>query len=170
MTFENLLYCYKFCFVIPYISSCNTVEKRILWTREYWLKNIKQIFMNSLICQYINYNWQLAIYTVHSKCINAHTLRSDISLPKCSTHSREMSDKFESEHPLTPSIWSDIVGAFRVFGRTWEWIFKDFFLHFLRWTCQTFCDRCVFTPGKVAQRSIFVTLWHDRRSMHRSTS
>ena len=43
----------------------------------------------------------------------------------CPTHSREMSDKFESQHPLTPSIWSDIVGAF---GRTWEWIFKDFFI------------------------------------------
>ena len=42
--------------------------------------------------------------TVHSKCINAHTLRSDISLPKCPTHSREMSDTFESQHPL--SIWS----------------------------------------------------------------
>ena len=45
-------------------------------------------------------------------------VRSDISLPKCLTHSREMSDKFESQHPLTPTIWSDIVGAFRVFGRT----------------------------------------------------
>ena len=53
-----------------------------------------------------------------------------------------MSDKFESQHPLTPSIWSDIVCALRVFGRTWEWIFKDFFLQFSRWTCQTFCDRC----------------------------
>ena len=29
-------------------------------------------------------------------------------------------------------------------GRTWEWIFKDFFLHFSRWTCQTFCNRCIF--------------------------
>ena len=53
------------------------------------------------------------ICTVHSKCINTHTLRSDISLPKCPTHSREMSDKFEST-PLvghrgcTPSIWSDV--------------------------------------------------------------
>jgi hypothetical protein len=28
-------------------------------------------------------------------------------------------------------------------GWTWEWIFKDFFLHLSRWTCQTFCDRCV---------------------------
>ena len=49
---------------------------------------------------------------------NSHTLRSDISLPNCLTHSREMSDKVESQHPLTPSIWSDIVDAFRVFGRT----------------------------------------------------
>jgi hypothetical protein len=39
--------------------------------------------------------------------------------------------EFESQHPLTPTIWSDIVGAFRVFGRTWEWIFKDFFFTFL---------------------------------------
>ena len=36
--------------------------------------------------------------TVHSKCIDDHTLRSDIFLPKCPTHSREMSDKFESQH------------------------------------------------------------------------
>ena len=43
--------------------------------------------------------------TVHSKCINAHTLRSDISLPKCPTHSREMSDKFES----TPSYCEYLV-------------------------------------------------------------
>ena len=35
-------------------------------------------------------------HTVHSKCINAHTLRSDIFLLKCLTHSREMPDKFES--------------------------------------------------------------------------
>jgi hypothetical protein len=31
-----------------------------------------------------------------------------------------------------------------LFGRKWEWIFKDLFLHFSRWTCQTFCDRCIF--------------------------
>jgi hypothetical protein len=47
--------------------------------------------------------------TVHSKCINAHTLRSDIFFPKCPTHSREMFDKFESQHSLSPTIWSDIV-------------------------------------------------------------
>jgi hypothetical protein len=46
--------------------------------------------------------------TVHSKCINYHTLRSDIFLPKCPTHSREMSDKFESTLS-SPTIWSDIV-------------------------------------------------------------
>jgi hypothetical protein len=39
-----------------------------------------------------------SILTVHSKCINAHTLRSDIFLPKCPTHSREMFEKFESQH------------------------------------------------------------------------
>ena len=47
--------------------------------------------------------------TVHSKCINVHTLRSDIFLPRCPTHSREMSDRFESQHSLSPTIWSDIV-------------------------------------------------------------
>jgi hypothetical protein len=55
---------------------------------------------------------------IHSKCINAHTLRSDISLPKCPIHSREMSDKFEStpsnskylvgHRGCTPSIWLDV--------------------------------------------------------------
>jgi hypothetical protein len=45
----------------------------------------------------------------YSKCINAHTLRSDIFFPKCPTHSREMFDKFESQHSLSPTIWSDIV-------------------------------------------------------------
>ena len=49
------------------------------------------------------------VATVHSKCINDHTLRSDIFLPKCPTHSREMSDKFESQHSLSPTILSDIV-------------------------------------------------------------
>ena len=47
--------------------------------------------------------------TVHSKCINDHTLRSDIFLPKCPTHSREISVKFESRHSPSPIIWSDIV-------------------------------------------------------------
>jgi hypothetical protein len=37
-------------------------------------------------------------------------------------------NKFESQHSLSPTIWSDIM----VFlGRTWEWIFKDFFFTFL---------------------------------------
>jgi hypothetical protein len=39
---------------------------------------------------------------------------------------------------------SDYLVGHRGRGRTWEWIFKDFFLHFSKWTCQTFCDRCVF--------------------------
>jgi hypothetical protein len=108
----------------------------------------------------------------------------------------QMSDKFESQHSLSPTIWSDILVLVGHFGRTWEWILKDFFLHFPRWICQTFCDRCVFVsvlsfrcvecagskypsvflpctifaPGKVAPRSIFVTLGHNSRSMHRSTS
>ena len=107
---------------------------------------------------------------------------------------RQMSDKFESQHSLSPTIWSDILVLVEHYGRTWEWKLKDFFLHFSRWICQTFCDRCVivsvfsvrcvrvriypsvflpctiFAPGKVAPRSIFVTLGHNSRSMHRSTS
>ena len=46
---------------------------------------------------------------------------------------RQMSDKFESQHSLSPTIWSDIlvsVGHFGL-GRTWEWILKDFFFTFL---------------------------------------
>ena len=66
-------------------------------------------------------------YTVHSKWINDQTLRSDIFLPKCPTNLR------------VNTLY--LVGYF---GRTWEWILKDFFLHFSRWICQTFCDRCVF--------------------------
>jgi hypothetical protein len=40
-------------------------------------------------------------HTVHSKCINDHTLRSDIFLPKCPTNLRV--------NTLSPTIWSDIV-------------------------------------------------------------
>ena len=47
------------------------------------------------------------------QCINDHTLRSDIFLPKCPTHSREMSDKFESQH----SVKSDYLVEHR--GRGW---------------------------------------------------
>jgi hypothetical protein len=39
---------------------------------------------------------------------------------------------------------SDYLVGHRGLGRTSEWIFKDFFLHFSRWICQTFYDRCVF--------------------------
>ena len=80
------------------------------------------------------------------------------------------------------------------FGRTWEWLLKDFFFTFLEvnmsnilWSMRickrTFfpvCRMCgypsvflsctIFVPGKVAPRSIFVTLGHNSRSMHRSTS
>jgi hypothetical protein len=84
------------------------------------------------------------ISTVHCKCINDQTLRSDIFLSKCSTNVRQMSNKFESQHSLSPTIWSDILVLVGHFGRTWEWILQDFFLHFSRWICQTFCDRCVF--------------------------
>ena len=71
--------------------------------------------------KYINCRWQHrgkdhtcthtcnCIVTVHSKCINDHTLRSDIFLPKCPTHPREMSDKFESQHSPSLTIWSDIL-------------------------------------------------------------
>ena len=46
----------------------------------------------------------------------------------------KMSDKFESQHSLSPTIWSDVRVDIKRF----------FFLHFSRWICQTFCDRCVF--------------------------
>jgi hypothetical protein len=75
-------------------------------------------------------------HTVHSKCINDHTLRSDIFLPKCPTNVRQIWESTLSK--------SDYLVGYRGLGRTWEWIFKDFFLHFSRWICQTFCDRCVF--------------------------
>ena len=118
--------------------------------------------------------------------------RSYFSGPTYSSQNvRQMSDKFESQHYL--------VGHFGL-GRTfWSDVrvdIKRFFLHFSRWICQTFCDRCVFVsvlsfrcvkvrvrkypsvflpctilaPGKVAPRSIFVTLGHNSRSMHRSIS
>jgi hypothetical protein len=82
---------------------------------------VKQVYINS------KYGYSILLdtinlfdsNTVHSKCINDHTLRSDIFLPKCPTHSREMSDKFES----TLSKSDYLVGRR---GRTWEWIFKDF--------------------------------------------
>ena len=105
----------------------------------------KALYFTKKLHSDIFYLWTLQLTKIPKTCHVQYTpVRLDISPPKCPTHSREMSDKFESQHPLTPTIWSDIVGTFRVFGRTWEWIFKDFFLHFSRWTCQTFCDRCVF--------------------------
>ena len=83
---------------------------------------VKQVYINS------KYGYSILLdtinlfdsNTVHSKCINDHTLRSDIFLPKCPTHSREMSDKFEST--LSKSHY--LVGHR---GRTWEWIYKDLF-------------------------------------------
>ena len=103
-----------------------------------WEQHLLVINLKGSIHYFIKNTWYKYTGTVHSKCINDHTLRSDIFLPKCQTHSREMSDKFES----TLSKSDYLVGHH---GRTWEWIFKDFFLHFSRWTCQTFCDRwCIF--------------------------
>jgi hypothetical protein len=75
-----------------------------------------------------------------SKCITIILSGSTYS----SQNVRQMSDKFESQHSLSLTIWSDILVLVGNFGRTWEWILKDFFLHFSRWICQTFCDRCVF--------------------------
>ena len=43
---------------------------------------------------------------------------------------RQMSDKFESQHGLSPTIWSDILVGH--FGRTWEWILKRFFFYISR--------------------------------------
>jgi hypothetical protein len=67
--------------------------------------------------------------TVHSKCINDQTLRSDIFLPKCSTNVRQI---WESTLSLSPTIWSDILVLVGHFGRTWEWILKDIFFYISR--------------------------------------
>ena len=123
--------------------------------------------------KWVQIPWEGGQNTVHSKCINDHTLRFDIFLPKCPTNL--------SQHSLSPTIWSDV----RV-------EIKRFFFTFLEVNMSNICDRCVFVsvlsfrcvectlvyflpctifaPGKVAPRSIFVTLGHNSRAMHRSTS
>ena len=91
-------------------------------------KTGKKLYFTKKLHSDIFYLWTLQLTKIpKTRHVQYTPVRSDISLPKCPTHSREISDKFENQHPLTPTIWSDIVGAFRVFGRTWEWIFKDFF-------------------------------------------
>ena len=74
-----------------------------------WELHLLVINLKGSIHYFIKNIWYKYTGTVHSKCINDHTLRSDIFLLKCLTHSREMSDKFESQHSLSPTIWSDIV-------------------------------------------------------------
>jgi hypothetical protein len=62
-----------------------------------------------------------------------------------------MSDKFESQHSLSPTIWSDILVGHFGLGRTWEWILKDFFLHFSRWIKNTLGylrTRTFYTPER----------------------
>jgi hypothetical protein len=64
-------------------------------------------------------------------------------------------NKFESQHSLSPTIWSDIV-----VGRESGYL-KIFFLHFSRWTCQTFCNRCIFVSvlkEKFVNHQALVTL------------
>jgi len=40
----------------------------------------------------------------------------------CTQNVRQMSDKFESQHSLSPTIWSDILVLVGHFGRTfWSW-------------------------------------------------
>ena len=68
-----------------------------------------------------------------------HTVHSKIILSGPTYSSQNVRQIWES----TLSKSDYLVGHFGL-GRTWEWILKDFFLHFSRWICQTFCDRCVF--------------------------
>ena len=75
---------------------CIIVSSHICWInfepgKVSFLENNNKCFIN-----FIQKKKRIYLPTVHSKCINYHTLRSDIFLPKCPTHSREMSDKFES--------------------------------------------------------------------------
>ena len=79
------------------------------------------------------------IGTVHSKCINDQTLRSDIFLPKCPTNVRQIwestlskSDYLVWHFGLGRTFWSDILILVGHFGRTWEWILKDFFFYISR--------------------------------------
>ena len=60
--------------------------------------------------------------TIHSKCINDQTLRSDIFLPKCPTNVRQIWESTRSKSDY-------LVGHF---GRTWEWILKRFFFYISR--------------------------------------
>ena len=58
--------------------------------------NIKLAIINRLSYLFTNFTddiilkflKEIDLYTVHSKCINNHTLRSDIFLPKCPTNLR----------------------------------------------------------------------------------
>jgi hypothetical protein len=115
------------CYTLLHVDQC--IYRVLCYTVTYWsvylhlsiLYSVLHVdqciytFLYFTLC-YILISVSTALYTtlcvtctVHSKCINDHTLRSDIFLPKCPTHSREMSDKFESQHSLNPTIWLDIV-------------------------------------------------------------
>ena len=84
-----------------------------------WLCTCLCIFRKQI--HLYSHNYDLNCHTVHSKCINDQTLRSDIFLPKCPTNVRQI-----WESTLSKSDY--LVGHF---GRTWEWILKDFFFTFL---------------------------------------
>jgi hypothetical protein len=127
-----------------YSQVCHTVHSKCI--NDHTLRSVIQYTpsVSTIILSGLTYS-TLQVYqrsysqvrhTVHSKCINDHTLRSDIFLPKCPTNVRQIWESTLSK--------SDYLVGYRGLGRTWEWIFKDFFLHFSRWICQTFCDRCVF--------------------------
>ena len=74
-----------------------------------------------------------ALVSTYSTLPSVSTIK--LSGPTYSSQNvRQMSDKFESQHSLSPTIWSDVRVDIKRF----------FFLHFSRWICQTFCDRCVF--------------------------
>jgi hypothetical protein len=73
----------------------------------YFLNNPSVIFLTQLhsiseYCRILN--------TVHSKCINDQTLRSDIFLPKCPTNVRQIweSDILVGHCGLGRTFWSDV--------------------------------------------------------------
>ena len=108
---------------------------------------IKTKFMSSMILTDFLYHWRAMSLLMLCMCnefhiVHVHTMYSTLQVYQRSNSQirhipPKMSDKFEGQHSLIPTIWSDILVRR-------EWILKDFFLHFSRWICQTFCDRCVF--------------------------
>jgi hypothetical protein len=115
-----------------YPQKNRTKEPRSLLKRD-WDQALRKVciscFMHSTCLEFSKFDHQYNlnqglnaythVLTVHSKCINDHTLRSDIFLPKCPTNVRQIWESTLSK--------SDYLVGHRGLGRTWEWIFKDIF-------------------------------------------